>query len=82
MMKRVTKMVKQPDWLLLFRVSLAGLLMVEGYRTHAMTDLSIGIALAIYSLLAARFKWGCGYGSCSIPHNPNRSAQENKIQID
>jgi hypothetical protein len=56
--------------------------MVEGYRTHAMTDLSIGIALAIYSLLAARFKWGCGYGSCSIPHNPNRSAQENKIQID
>jgi hypothetical protein len=31
----------------------------------ANPDILFGSALAIYSILAARFQWGCGYGNCT-----------------
>ena len=67
MRKYVKQITLRTDWVLLLRLALSSVFIIEGYRKHANTDLSIGIALAIYSILAARFKWGCGYGSCSVP---------------
>ncbi len=67
MMKYVKQIALRTDWVLLLRLALSSVFIIEGYRKQANIDLSIGIALAIYSILAARFKWGCGYGSCSVP---------------
>jgi hypothetical protein len=45
----------------------------------ANPDMLFGSALAIYSILAARFQWGCGYGNCT--YTPPVS-EVNKNQLD
>lgn len=67
MMKYVRQIAQRIDWVLLLRLALSSVFIIEGYRKQASTDMGIGVALAVYSILAARFKWGCGYGSCSVP---------------
>lgn len=67
MMKYVKQIALRTDWVLLLRLALSSVFIIEGYRKQASTDMGIGVALAVYSILAARFKWGCGYGSCSVP---------------
>ena len=77
MMKYVKQINLRTDWVLLLRLVLSSVFIIEGYRNQATTDLGIGVALAIYAILAARFKWGCGYGSCSVPGNANQSFKKN-----
>lgn len=67
MMKYVKQIALRTDWVLLLRLALSSVFIIEGYRKQASIDMGIGVALAVYSILAARFKWGCGYGSCSVP---------------
>lgn len=59
------KWIRKIDWVLVFRLSLSALLLISGYKQAAYTDMYLGGGLAMYSLLAAKFKWGCGYGNCA-----------------
>lgn len=81
MMRYIKQIALRTDWLLLLRLALSSVFIVEGYRNQASTDMGIGVALAVYSILAAYFKWGCGYGSCSVPVNTNQSLKKNETLI-
>jgi len=79
MKKRILRFVRRIDWILVFRLSLSALLIISGYTKAANPDILFGSALAIYSILAARFQWGCGYGNCT--YTPPVS-EVNKNQLD
>lgn len=81
MMRYVKQIALRIDWVLLLRLALSSVFIIEGYRKQASTDMGIGIALAVYSILAAYFKWGCGYGSCSVPGNANQTFKKNETPI-
>lgn len=81
MMRYVKQIALRIDWVLLLRLALSSVFIIEGYRKQASTDMGIGIALAVYSILAAHFKWGCGYGSCSVPGNANQTFKKNENPI-
>ncbi|MBU3745320.1 MAG: hypothetical protein FGM61_12390 [Sediminibacterium sp.] len=72
------KWIKKIDWILVFRLSLSALLIISGYKQAAYTDMYFGGGLAMYSLLAAKFQWGCGYGSCA--YTPPRMQSQNTIE--
>lgn len=81
MMRYVKQIALRIDWVLLLRLALSSVFIIEGYRKQASTDMGIGVALAVYSILAAYFKWGCGYGSCSIPRNASHPFKKNENPI-
>ncbi len=81
MMRYVKEVTMRIDWLLLLRLGLSAVFIIEGYRNQANADFSIGVALAIYSILAARYKWGCGYGSCSVPGKATQPLKKNENTI-
>jgi hypothetical protein len=65
MKKKIGYFMRRIDWILVFRLSLSAMLIISGYIKAANPDMLFGCALAIYSILAARFHWGCGYGNCT-----------------
>jgi hypothetical protein len=78
MIRYVKQIAMRIDWLLLLRLGLSAVFIIEGNRNQANVDISIGVGLAIYSILAARFKLGCGYGSCSVPGSANQMLKKSE----
>ena len=74
-MNFMQKWISKIDWILMFRLSLSALLLISGYQQAAYTDMYFGGGLAIYSLLAAKFHWGCGYGNCAYTPPPLQTKQ-------
>ncbi|MBU3744007.1 MAG: hypothetical protein FGM61_05570 [Sediminibacterium sp.] len=72
------KWIRKIDWILIFRLGLSTLLLISGYTQAAYTDMYFGGGLAIYSLLAAKFQWGCGYGHCA--YTPPRMETQKTIE--
>ena len=72
------KWIRKIDWILIFRLSLSALLLISGYKQAAYTDMYFGGGIAIYSLLATKFQWGCGYGNCA--YTPPRVQTQKTIE--
>ena len=59
------KWIRKIEWILMFRLGISTLLLIDGYKQAAYTDMYLGAGLAIYSLFAWKYNWGCGYGNCA-----------------
>ena len=62
------------DWVLLFRLFMAISMIIVGFQSGDYLPMVFGGFFALYSLVASKYKVGCGYqGGCGIPRNDFRN---------
>lgn len=71
------KFLARVDWVLVFRLFMAISMMIVGYQSGDNMPMVFGGFFALYSLVASKYKVGCGYGGgCGVPRYDFRSVKE------
>lgn len=72
------------DFTLVFRLSLSMVMGFSGYLKNDSTSGIFAIFLAVYALIAAKYKIGCGYNACGYSPIPasKYAHKEEAQQID
>lgn len=62
------KFFSKIDWVLAFRLFMAISMLIVGYQTGDSMPMVFGGFFAVYSLIASKYKMGCGYqAGCGVP---------------
>jgi hypothetical protein len=59
------KLLSKIDYTLTFRLLLSAAMWYTGYIQNDYMSGTFGVFLAIYALIAAKYKIGCGYNGCA-----------------
>jgi hypothetical protein len=62
------KFLTKIDFTLMFRLLLSLAMVINGYKQNDNTSYIFASFLLIYAIVAAKYKVGCGYNTCS-PNN-------------
>jgi hypothetical protein len=68
------KLLSKIDYTLTFRLLLATAMCYTGYMQNDYMSGIFGLFLAIYALIAAKYKIGCGYNGCA--YTPSYKSKE------
>lgn len=61
------KLFNKIDWVLMFRLVISGAMIIIGIQTKDMIAGVFGAMFALFSLVSAKYKVGCGYQSgCGV----------------
>ncbi len=61
------KLLDKMDWVLMFRLVMSGAMIIVGIQTKDIFASGFGAIFAIFSLVSAKYKVGCGYQSgCGV----------------
>jgi hypothetical protein len=61
------KLLDKIDWVLMFRLVMSGAMIIVGIQTKDIVAGGFGAMFAIFSLVSAKYKVGCGYQSgCGV----------------
>ena len=61
------KLLSKIDWILMFRLMMSGAMVIVGIQTKDMVAGGFGAFFALFSLVSAKYKVGCGYQSgCGV----------------
>jgi hypothetical protein len=72
------KLLDKIDWVLMFRLVMSGAMIIVGIQTKDIVAGGFGAMFAIFSLVSAKYKVGCGYQSgCGVTPR-YRSIQKTK----
>lgn len=67
------KLLNQLDLILVFRLLMTAMVGMVGYRNSDNVAMLFALFFAIYSIVGAKYKIGCGYNNCGyIPRNPEK----------
>lgn len=78
------KWLSKVDFILIFRLSLSLAMGVTGYVKNDYVAGVFGLFFAIYAIVGAKYKIGCGYNACGYtPRYTSRyTPKEEKKHID
>jgi hypothetical protein len=68
------KLLSKIDYTLTFRLLLGAAMCYTGYMQNDYMSGIFGLFLAIYALIAAKYKIGCGYNGCN--YTPTYKSKE------
>jgi hypothetical protein len=71
------KLLSKIDYTLTFRLLLAAAMCYTGYMQNDYMSGIFGLFLAIYAIIAAKYKIGCGYSGCN--YTPS---YRSKLKVD
>lgn len=61
------KLLNKIDWVLMFRLVMSGAMIIVGIQTNDMFAGGFGSMFALFSIVSAKYKVGCGYQSgCGV----------------
>jgi hypothetical protein len=61
------KLISKIDWVLMFRLAMSSAMIIVGIQTKDMVAGGFGTMFAVFSLVSAKYKVGCGYQSgCGV----------------
>ena len=72
------KLFNKIDWVLMFRLVMSGAMIIVGIQTNDIVAGGFGAMFAVFSLVSAKYKVGCGYQSGCGVTSRNRSIQKTK----
>jgi hypothetical protein len=75
--QNMRKLLSKIDYTLTFRLLLATAMCYTGYMQNDYMSGIFGLFLAIYALIAAKYKIGCGYNGCT--YTPS---YRSKVKVD
>lgn len=67
---KMQKILKKLDIILVFRLIMSGVLLVVGYQNSDQVAMLFASFFVIYSIVAAKYKIGCGYNNCGFTPEP------------
>lgn len=68
------------DLILVFRLIMTGIVGIVGYQNSDNVAMLFALFFAIYSIVGAKYKIGCGYNNCG--YSPRRIAKPKTDEID
>lgn len=75
------KWINKIDWRLTMRLIMAASMIIVGYQSNDTIPAIFGAGLAIYAIIGAKYKIGCGYnGACGYPPQSDTKATMGNIQ--
>ena len=75
------KLFNKIDWVLMFRLVMSGAMIIVGIQTKDIVAGGFGAMFAIFSLVSAKYKVGCGYQSgCGV--TPRYRSNQNTKEVE
>ena len=74
------KLLSKLDLILVFRLIMTGVVGLVGYQNSDNVAMLFALFFAIYSIVGAKYKIGCGYNNCV--YTPSNSAKHKTNEID
>ena len=75
------KLVSKIDFILVFRLSLSVAMCVTGYVQNDYVSGIFGLFFAVYAIVGAKYKIGCGYNACGFtPRYTSRYAPKEDVK--
>jgi len=74
------KLFSKLDLILVFRLIMTGVVGLVGYQNSDNVAMLFALFFAIYSIVGAKYKIGCGYNNCG--YTPSNSAKHKTNEID
>ena len=74
------KLLSKLDLILVFRLIMTGVVGLVGYQNSDNVAMLFALFFAIYSIVGAKYKIGCGYNNCG--YRPSSSAKHKTNEID
>jgi len=70
------------DWVLMFRLVMSGAMIIVGIETKDIVAGGFGAMFAIFSLVSAKYKVGCGYQSgCGVTPKYRSIQKTNEVEF-
>lgn len=73
----MAKFLSKIDFTLIFRLSLSVVMLFVAYQQNDKVSGAFGLFLAIYSIIGAKYKVGCGYNCGYTPRNNSKHFHKN-----
>lgn len=74
------KMLSKLDLILVFRLIMTGVVGLVGYQNSDNVAMLFALFFAIYSIVGAKYKIGCGYNNCG--YTPSGVLKNKSKEID
>ena len=74
------KLLSKLDLILFFRLIMTAIVGMVGYQNSDNVAMLFALFFAIYSIVGAKYKIGCGYNNCG--YTPSSSAKHKTNEID
>jgi len=74
------KLLSKLDLILVFRLIMTGVVGLVGYQNSDNIAMLFALFFAIYSVVGAKYKIGCGYNNCG--YTPSRVPKNKSEDID
>jgi hypothetical protein len=74
------KLLSKLDLILVFRLIMTGVVGLVGYQNSDNVAMLFALFFAIYSVVGAKYKIGCGYNNCG--YTPSRVPRNKPEEID
>lgn len=74
------KLLSKLDLILVFRLIMTGVVGLVGYQNSDNVSMLFALFFAIYSVVGAKYKIGCGYNNCG--YTPSRVPKNKSEEID
>lgn len=74
------KLFNQLDLILVFRLIMTGIVGMVGYQNSDNVAMLFALFFAIYAIIGAKYKIGCGYNNCG--YIPDQSAKSKPEKIE
>lgn len=74
------KLLSKLDLILVFRLIMTGVVGLVGYQNSDNVAMLFALFFAIYSIVGAKYKIGCGYNNCW--YTPSRVPKNKSEDID
>lgn len=74
------KIINKIDWILFTRLIMSLAVGIVAYQNTDYTAGLFALFFGVYSLIASKYKIGCGYGACG--YTPSRVPKQKPSEID
>jgi hypothetical protein len=80
----MSKFPSKIDFTLIFRLSLSIVMLFVAYQQSDKVSGAFGLFLAIYAIIGAKYKVGCGYNNCGYAprYNSKLSHKDEANHVD
>jgi hypothetical protein len=73
------KLLRRLDLILVFRLIMTAIVGMVGYQNSDNVAMLFALFFAVYAIIGAKYKMGCGYNNCG--YTPSSTSKTNSDEI-
>lgn len=75
------KLFNKLDLILVFRLIMTAIVGMVGYQNSDNVAMLFALFFAVYSIIGAKYKIGCGYNNCGYTPSSSKMKKSKKIEF-